>query len=74
MTRSGSTVRGFLNGTQELSFSSAANISLPCALALGSYVAGTSSANGYLDDVRITKGYARYTSAFTPPTAPFPTR
>ncbi len=28
--------------------------------------------NGRLDDIRITKGKARYTAAFTPPTAPFP--
>lgn len=28
--------------------------------------------NGHLDDVRITKGLARYTSNFAPPAAPFP--
>jgi len=30
--------------------------------------------NGYIEDFRITKGLARYTEAFTLPTASFPTR
>jgi hypothetical protein len=70
VTRSGGTVRGFLNGTQigtnQTGNTSAIHIGRvgKCKFR-GNY-------NGYIDDVRITVGEARYTSNFTAPTAAFP--
>jgi hypothetical protein len=74
LCRGGSTVRVFTDGVQKGSLTSltthgfAAGSFGICRIGGGATNAGT----GYIDDFRITKGIARYTSNFTPPTAPFP--
>lgn len=70
--RQGSSIRLFVNGTlgNTVTYSGAFT---------GTYVnnvIGKTVSNGYysgyIDDFRITKGFARYTANFTPPTAAFP--
>lgn len=74
---SGST-RLFIDGTQSGStYSDTNNYGATAPLGIGTYwnsgaPVTTNTLNGYIDDLRITKGIARYTSNFTPPTAPFP--
>ena len=70
LCRSGSTVRFFINGTQEGSTTSSTNFTNN-QMYIGRRSDGTYQLNGYLDELRVTKA-ARYTAAFTAPTAPFP--
>lgn len=71
--RSGTTLRLFLNGVLVGSCTdSGARSNYSYALAIGAASNGTYFFTGYLDDIRITKGVARYTASFTPPAAPNP--
>lgn len=72
VTRSGTTFRAFVNGVINNSFTFTSSASLANIAAqtlfIGDRTNGGTSLNGYMQDVRITKGYARYTTNFTPPT------
>lgn len=75
-TLAGTTLRLFVDGTLEATSSTptgtyATNTN---QLTIGRDIATVPGRdlNGYIDDLRITKGVARYTANFTPPTAPFP--
>ena len=70
VTRSGTTVRLFVNGTVVATATSSLSLTNTLPLGVGIQTStATNPLNGYLSDVRITKGVARYTANFTPPTA-----
>lgn len=72
LTRASNTVRGFLGGNLEFTTSETRTLASSAAAFYGaSHVAGQPM-KGFLDNCRITKGIARYTANFTPPTMTFP--
>jgi hypothetical protein len=64
----------YVDGIPNTALSAAASINAPASslLVIGAYYTSLRFLNGYIDDLRITKGVARYTAAFTPPTAELP--
>ena len=76
LVRDGSTYKLFVDGTQatlSAGSASAVNLGTPKPCRIGAAADGTTAPyTGYIDELRLTKGVARYTSNFTPPTSPFP--
>lgn len=77
MCQSGTSAKIFVNGVNKKSFSlpatganSAQQLTIGCFLSSGPIPSNIY--DGYIDELRITKGVSRYTTDFTPPTAPFP--
>ncbi len=73
---SGTSGKLFLNGTQVGSTTTMPDYSFSVSsCSVGGHPNGTTEGfNGYIDEFRVTKGYARYTSNFTAPTGPFQDR
>jgi hypothetical protein len=58
----------FVNGTQVGSTWTDSSTYIQSPVTIGANYAGAAFVNGYIDDVRISKGVARYTTTFTAPT------
>lgn len=75
LARSGTSVRAFVDGAQVGStVESSANLSSAAALVVGQIGSGIHYFNGWMDEVRITKGVARYAANYLPWAAQFPDR
>ena len=72
VARSGTSLKMFVNGSVEVTATNSGNITVGNSnVSVGYDVQGTNNYfNGSLSNVRIVKGAAVYTSAFTPTTAP----
>ena len=68
--RSSTTGTLYINGTSVGTWADTTTY-LQGAGFIGHHSFGAADFNGYMDDIRITTGYARYTANFTPPTAAF---
>jgi hypothetical protein len=77
LCRSGTNTKLFINGVQSGStYTDSTNYTVAANRPIiGANGSNTSvfNLNGYIDDLRVTNGYARYTTTFTPPTAALPT-
>ena len=72
ISRSGSSIRCFCDGVIGATVTSSASLAgAITAIHVGDWAAGN-YLNGYIDELRITKGVARYTANFTVPADAFP--
>jgi hypothetical protein len=72
VVRSGSTAYGFKDGVQQWSIANSSNIAGTGGLSVGcSNWTGSDFLTGYIDELRISKGIARWTAGFTPPSSPY---
>ena len=68
----GASMRAFVNGELVWSAAFTPNFSTARPLVIGANFAGTAALAGHIDEIRVTKGVALYTAAFTPSTEAFP--
>jgi hypothetical protein len=76
LARSGTSTKLFVDGTQAGSTYTDSTVYTNTSgrpwIGQDSFSSGANFFNGYIDDLRVTRGYARYTANFTPPASAFP--
>jgi len=71
VTRQGTALKLFINGVVSGSATNSVNLTAAGTLTIGRYSQAASGYfSGYISNLRMIKGTALYTAAFTPPTAP----
>ena len=69
----GTTTKLYLDGVEKGSYTgTTGSANSMTYVTIGSFNDKGSPFSGYIDDLRVTRGYARYTASFTPPTTAFP--
>ena len=71
LTREGTTLRLFVDGIADGSVTNSTDLGLDAPFRLGDKHDNTGGIPGFFDEVRVQKGVAKYTAAFTPPTSEY---
>ena len=75
VVRNGVNSYAFINGSQVANWSSQDVFDSTAELQIGrtAFAGAAGNVNGYIDELRVSKGVARWTSTFTPPSMPYDT-
>lgn len=71
VSKLGTTIRAYQNGVEVFNIVDSRTLAAASTAFIGANYLGNQAVSGFLDEVRITKGVARYTANFAPPTTPF---
>ncbi len=71
MVRSGSTLRVYVDGVQKYSRTDTTNFNATGLMYIGAFSGGSWPFYGNIDELRVSKGIARWITDFAPPSAPY---